>query len=1775
MISKTRAACLLLLLLFISIKIFGQRSTPHLLFLKNRIVSLPDSLPGEIIPQQGRLQESSKVKLLIIIQFRDIPDTALQEKLRLSGIELLEYVPDNAYTAIVTGRINPDVLKWAGVRAVYKPTVEDIVEPALLSGMVPGHARKVVGKMDLTLSFAKSFAIEEVLSQLLQSGFEVISAELKSYQILEVRIPENSIRKLAGFPWVQYIAPVPPAGEMLNDRSAASTRANVLASPAILGYKLTGEGVVIGLGDDSNPMVHPDIGKRVISYSGAGNSSHGVHVGGTAAGSGLLNEKYKGYAPKSKIVFRSRSQIWSNAPQLVSDYGMVVTSNTYPSVGGCGGFGSYSSYSYAIDQQAFDSPSLLHVFAAGNSGLQGGCYGLPIGFGNVLGDEQSAKNVLTVGNTQTNGIINTSSSKGPVMDGRIKPEVSAPGTSIVSTIPVNTYQAGSGTSFATPAVTGGAALLYERYRQLHQQVNPKNALIKALICNGATDQGLSGPDYTHGFGQMNLLRSVTMLDKNHYFSGEVAHQDERIHEIIVPPNTARLKVMIYWNDPSPSAFTGGKALVNNLDLSVVGPGNTKILPKFPTAASPTAEAVAGVDSVNNIEQVVLESPVAGNYAVHVEATKIPMGVQEYFVVYDIIESSLIVTYPLAGEHLAKGDAVNINWESYGDTLSTFNVAYSLDNGAAWITLDASVAAKQRQLSWTVPDASTGNAKVRVMRNGTAFTNTSGAFAILGIPVATLQSVQCEGYIALQWNAVSGATDYEVMLSTGDEMRSVLITNALKYTLSGLSTDSTYYVSVRARKNQIPGRRSLAQIRKPDSGNCQGTISDNDLKMEAVIAPLPTVREFTKVAYSAEESITIRIKNLDDQPTSRPFELGYSLGAEMHWESVNTTLGPAASMDYTFQRRVDLASITAATLLVRVRLLGDAVQINDSLVVKLRKIPNPQIVLPFIDDVESIPILDVRSNVLGIRGAEAYDFAKVEGKGNGRLRTRITPSVGYLSQNAFVMDVADPDGMNGARSSLTRTFNLSGFHVQNDDLRLNFRHTPSGYENIYIRGSSSDAWILLSWWEIPYIEPDNGFRLAPIELSQRLRSNSQEFSAEFQVKWEALAFKSFPDEGYAIDDIRLFRTTSDMELVRLNASPMSRCDSPVPFTAVFKNNGSDDCFNVPVKMSLDSTIWERTIDVIRKGDSATIVSYYSGEIYQPGKHLLKVWSEKGGDINQTNDTMQVELFTPGFIHAGSSYLENFESGSGSWFTWGGKNASWQYGAPSSSGVAQAASGSNAWKTNLAGFYNNNEESYLYSPCLYVDYMSSPFLSFSARMDMQQCGDDFCDMFYVEFNSGYGWYRLGTKDVGTNWYNNEKDLLGFWSGQVASGWRVFTVPLPTTGNIQIRFVFRSNAAGNGEGVTIDDIHIYSMSYYDSYEGGTATSGIGADHLLANDWTYYSIQGKIVAAIHPKGQDIGNIQMKTYLNEGPLQMSNNQLALDRSFVIESDKTFETPVGVRLYVPEMSIQQLVTTMEQPDLSKPASAYDLSMTKYSGQNQDGLLGNNSTIGWDFLSRDKVVKIPFARGYFLQFEAKSFSEFWLAKDYLGTGTPLPVSLVSFSVGKTAEGAAADLKWSTAAETDFSHFVVQVAVGAENVRKGLFYDLGTIEGQGGNGNSQYSFTDVQITSSGTRYYRLKMVDTDGSFAYSSIQSVAFDEVAEWRVFPNPSKGIFRLEPKGKVTGPITIEVIDLNGNLCKKTEFKATLPVLETDLKSPDLPEGPYVIKVISKEGEKRFKVVKE
>ena len=118
-------------------------------------------------------------------------------------------------------------------------------------------------------------------------------------------------------------------------------------------------------------------------------------------------------------------------------YNMTITNNSYAAViRDCDYAGTYNNYSEAIDKLSLQYKDVLHVFAAGNDGLRT-CCSYPAGYGTVVGAYQTAKNCLVVTSTDKRYINAKDGGRGPIKDGRLKPELTAVGVDVFSTTRVD------------------------------------------------------------------------------------------------------------------------------------------------------------------------------------------------------------------------------------------------------------------------------------------------------------------------------------------------------------------------------------------------------------------------------------------------------------------------------------------------------------------------------------------------------------------------------------------------------------------------------------------------------------------------------------------------------------------------------------------------------------------------------------------------------------------------------------------------------------------------------------------------------------------------------------------------------------------------------------------------------------------------------------------------------------------------------------------------------------------------------------------------------------------------------------------------------------------------------------------------------------------------------------------------------------------------------------------------------------------------------------------
>lgn len=1772
-------------------------------------------------------------KTFAVIQFEQLPTEEQKHQLSNNGIELLDYIPGNAYTVVITRIPDETFLQQIKARSIFELTPQQKMEPRLAAGDFPAHAVSVGGTVDVWISFPRSFTSAETITELQRRNFDILSSDMKAYRVIAVRTAVQRLGELASLPFVEYVQAVPGKDQPLNSTftnyGKDVLRSSLLNAPLSQGGKnLKGTGVVIGIGDDSDPQLHPDFTNRLISRAATGYFppyGHGVHVAGIAGGAGIVNELRTGHAPKSTIVSQVFSNIFLNAPAYVSDHGMVITNNSYgDNISECSSFGVYNLVSRILDQQAFDLPELEQVFAAGNSG-HSKCAPYPDSFHTVLGSYQSAKNVITVGNARpVDRFIFSRSSRGPVSDGRIKPEITAGGSFITAPGPYLTYYfENTGTSMAAPAIAGGLALLIEKYRQQNSGNNPKNGLMKALVCNSGDDWGRPGPDYSFGFGNANFWRAENMLENNRFYSNSIPTGSPQDVVVNVPAGLAELKVMLYWNDP-PAAAVASQTLINNLDLEVITPSSSTVLPFIldTTAANIKNNAVTGVDNINNIEQVVIKNPAAGNYTFRVKPTSIAVNPsQEYFVAYDFVPLETKLMAPIGGEAYLHGENLVMQWDSYGTPENAFTLEYSIDNGANWTLIRNNISADRRHYFYTTPDpnewfvvpqVTTDQALVRITRNGTGLTSTSNPFVIHDTLTPVLSATQCEGYITVNWNAVTGATGYEVMMLQGKEMVTIasLPNSSLTYTIGDLNKDSIYWVTVRPLigASNSPGRRGIAVSRQPNTGTCAGTVSDNDIKADAILSPAASGRLLTSTALGSSVPITVRIKNLDNTATPGNINVSYSLngGPAVNETITAPNIAGGATYNHTFATNINLSAVGTYTLSVTVSQAGDPFPLNNTITRAYKQLNNPSITgidypSPYIDNFDAVPEQTFNTAQTGLTGLDKYDFNNTND--TGRIRTFVNTGMAYSGNRAITLDEFMMYA--GVYDSLKGTFNLATYNAATDDIRLDFRYRNYGEVNpgsvVLVRGDDTKNWVQAYDLVANQNQPGDPYKFTTsIELSDLLNNAvpTQNFSTSFQLCWKTVCTNQTTDNngggGYSFDDIRLYKVTDDMQMLAIDTPVVASCGltANTPVKVVVRNSRNSIVNTVPVRFRVNGGAWTtENIPSIPANDTVQYTFTGTANMLATGTYVIEAQVLYATDTYDVNDTTSVTIINTPVISVTNTtpYLQDFETDNGFWYT-GGNLSTWEYGTPASYKIKRAASGSKAWKTRLAGSYNDKETSYLYSPCFNISTMTSPALSFSLALDIEDCGGFLCDGAYVEYSTnGRTWSRLGANGQGTNWYNKNYPGNNLWSVQNYTRWHVATIPLSVIPvplaqltQLRFRFVMNGDPAVNREGIAIDDIHIYSNPS-GIYDGATMGAPVTQNIPGGTGWIDFLATGKLVASVNSPvlAQPMGNTDVQAYIFTGPVRTNSNQYYHNRNITIKpTTVNLSDSVTVRYYFLDSETETLINATGCSSCSKPSMAYELGVTKYSDPvdaNENGTLADNASGIYQFITSAKTRIVPFDKGYYAEFKVKDFSEFWLNNGSFNGITPLPLKLISFTATKQTNNNVL-LQWKTTDENNVNRFEVEVARGNDDLRQNRFTVIGFVPSQGNSTTEQrYSLTDIENNKTGVRYYRLKMIDNDGRYTYSLIKPVTFTGDVAWMVYPNPSGGMFNVVLQESDGEKISVKITDGLGKTVKQWQLAANgfIQKIPVDLQDKSIPSGIYLLEVNAGERKQSFRIVKQ
>ncbi|HBY95706.1 MAG TPA: hypothetical protein DEP84_17430 [Chloroflexi bacterium] len=644
---------------------------------------------------------------LWIVQFSGPIQAAWRAEVERAGAEPVGYLPDFAYLARMDAATAHRLRSLDPVRLVVPLSSEDKIAPALAApaarGLQPAAPLEVAvvsfPDTDLAELGARLKALGGAVSAEARNRWEGRLEVRVPAAALDTIAGWDEVRSLEPLPRFALLNDRARATFLHVNQAWAAT--GLYGAGQIIAIADT------GLDTGTPATLHPDLRQHLVRAHALGRAGdwsdphgHGTHVSGSAVGDGRQSgsnpsaheytASFAGTAPEAALVVQSildDNNALSGIPGDLGDLmrtayadGARIHSDSWggPTGGGRGLNGNYGGYtleSRQADEAAWELDDMLILFAAGNTGVDRNQDGVVDGDGILT--PATAKNVLTVGATEndrpditlsygaqwgawwpslfpaeplfSDHMADNSagmaafSSRGPTDDGRIKPDLVAPGTFILSTrsqISSGTgwgrydewYFYNGGTSMATPLVAGAAAVARQWLTVARGLAAPSAALLKAVLINGAMDTtpGQYGtgsareippghPNPVAGWGMVDLAGSmapaalvvVQMVDDR---TG-VATGKQR-HWRVTTTSPGPLRVTLAWTDV-PAETIAAVALVNDLDLEVTAPDGTIF---YGNGASNMVR-----DRRNVIEDVVIPVAAAGTYQVRVVGFNVPWG----------------------------------------------------------------------------------------------------------------------------------------------------------------------------------------------------------------------------------------------------------------------------------------------------------------------------------------------------------------------------------------------------------------------------------------------------------------------------------------------------------------------------------------------------------------------------------------------------------------------------------------------------------------------------------------------------------------------------------------------------------------------------------------------------------------------------------------------------------------------------------------------------------------------------------------------------------------------------------------------------------------------------------------------------------------------------------------------------------------------------------------------------------------------------------------------
>lgn len=608
--------------------------------------------------------EPAPIQALFLVQLQAPPRGEWRATLERLGARLLRYVPEDTYVVRGDGATIQKLRQLSFVEWVGPYLARHKVHPSFTRPGLPPT---------VNVSILLDPEADPVALQAVRQQMQSISQEssLRSGLVLRGYLPTPAVNRLAESEAVLWIEPAPRM--RLFDEVSSKIVAGDGGPNRLLTQQLgwDGRGVTVAVADSGlqwgePASMHPDLLGRTPAFfhygsltDAADEHGHGTHVTGIIAGDGATGETDEngflyglGVAPGVSIVTQRIFDGWGiyhpppSFERLTRDAvraGAVIGSNSWGDDTG----GRYDLSAMEFDELVRDADALrlgdqpyILEFSAGNAGPGARTIGTPA----------VAKNVIATGATENdrfdlflfdNGAeaMADFSSRGPTEDGRIKPDLVAPGTWIASLqsaaapednawLPISRhYSYMGGTSQAGPHVSAAAALFVQYYRHHFTNATPSPALVKAALINTAVDLDDSMgtgpiPNFDEGWGRLNVVPLLSGERDFVFVDQAVTLETGQFWETVVAADAAQpLRITLAYTDVPGAPFVL-PALVNDLDLEVIDPLGRRYTGNVFAHGGSVPEA-GQPDRRNNVECVYIEDPVPGPYRIRVLAHRVP------------------------------------------------------------------------------------------------------------------------------------------------------------------------------------------------------------------------------------------------------------------------------------------------------------------------------------------------------------------------------------------------------------------------------------------------------------------------------------------------------------------------------------------------------------------------------------------------------------------------------------------------------------------------------------------------------------------------------------------------------------------------------------------------------------------------------------------------------------------------------------------------------------------------------------------------------------------------------------------------------------------------------------------------------------------------------------------------------------------------------------------------------------------------------------------------